>query len=77
MIDVIIRDLDGNDLARMKIDDVIDQTHYSLFEVGKYYLYDNNYHDGRFDVLCYQGNYKWTTVYEALFVVYAKKVANK
>ena len=77
MIDVIIRDYDGDDLAKMKIVDVIDQTHYANFEVGKYYLYDNNYNDGRYDVLCYQGNYKWATLYEGVFVVYAEKVANK
>lgn len=77
MIDVIIRDYDGNDLAQIKIVDEIDQTHYGALEIGKYYLYDNGYHDGRYDVLCYRGNYEWTTVYEGVFVVYAEKVASK
>lgn len=77
MTNVIIRDNDGNDLARLKIMDVLDQTLYSVLEVGKYYLYDNNYNDGRYDVLCYQGNYKWATIYEGVFAVYAEKVANK
>ena len=71
-LNINVKDLSGNIIDTVEIADEIDAMSNIAFKAGELYLFDNNYRDGRYDIVKFNGWCDdapiWETIYESVFV---------